>query len=188
MRELKRILGSSQEFGRDELEYGGIANNHINHNSPAKQISNSVTLIQKTCKNHSDENFYATASNYCRDTAVTGLLHSGTCYREVPRRVNWWECPPGDQVCFGSDGRCEDSPEIASPVEKKESDGSCNLYFWCSVAHTFADVIPEALKSFVTSVGTSIGKQQMTCHEICETVPRYARGACLVGCIGMGPM
>ena len=111
------------------------------------------------------------------------------CYREVPRRTNWWECPPGDQVCFGTDGSCEDSPDIASPVEKKESDGSCNLHVGVQWLICFEDVIAEALKSFVTSFGTSIGEQQMTCHEICETHPLRKR-VLFSGAdpIGMGPM
>jgi hypothetical protein len=81
-------------------------------------------LIQRTCRSHPDESFYASSPNYCRDTGFTGMFHSSqTCYREVPHRSSYFECPPGDQVCFEADGTCHDSYDEASPVESRDSDG-----------------------------------------------------------------
>lgn len=81
------------------------------------------------------------AGKYCLDTGFTGALHSGTCYREVPRRSSYWNCPGGDQVCFDK-GTCKDSPDKRSPVEKQEADGSCNLSGWCAARHGVREVEP----------------------------------------------
>jgi hypothetical protein len=81
------------------------------------------------------------AGAYCRDSGFTGALHSGTCYREVPPRSSYWNCPGGDQVCF-DEGACKDSPDKRSPVEKQEDDGSCNLSGWCAMRHGGREVEP----------------------------------------------
>ncbi len=82
------------------------------------------------------------AGTYCRDTGITGVFHSGTCYREVPPKGGF---PAGDQVCFdGKTGRCaEDSPDIVSAVEGTNADGSCNLSFLRSAGHFAEDLFPS---------------------------------------------
>jgi hypothetical protein len=188
IRRSEKHLRLNQKVRRDEPGYVDInvTTDHIKRTTLAKKISNSGTLVQRICKDHSDESFYSKASNYCKDTGFSGALHPGRrCYREVPVRTGYWECPPGDQVCFGTNGACEDSYDNASPVEKKNPDGTCNLHHICAwTHHAFKDVIPEALKSF----GTSIGEQQTRCHEACEAQPWYLKGFCYQGCMPMGPM
>jgi hypothetical protein len=101
------------------------------------------------------------AGTYCRDSGFTGALHSGTCYREVPPRKSYWNCPGGDQVCFDK-GACKDSPDKRSPVEKQEADGSCNLSGWCGMRHGVREVEPvqgAILGALLgpPGVGTAIG-------------------------------
>ena len=89
------------------------------------------------------------AGTYCRDIGVTGFFHGGeTCYREVPPRKSYWEFPSGDQVCFNNKtNRCTPSYDAVSPVESRNPDGSCNLHFFSSIGHAFADVIPWLLEN-----------------------------------------
>lgn len=97
------------------------------------------------------------AGKYCRDTGFSGSLHSGSrCYRQVPRRTSYWQCPPGDQVCFDRAGECIDSYDEVSPVEFQNRDGSCNLHFFCSIGHFFADVITWWFKRLFTRLFKSI--------------------------------
>lgn len=151
--------------------------------------------VQRTCAQSSDESFYAGAENYCKDSASTGMLHGGQrCYRQIPEKHGWFggyfDCPPGDQVCFDAEGNCHDSWDNASAVEGKDDDGTCNLSAYCSGHHAYEDkVIQTWWDIFVTPVMEDIGKQQLTCHEICDTQPWYLKGFCLQGCGGMpGPM
>jgi len=115
--------------------------------------------IQRTCRSHSDESFYASSPNYCRDTGFTGMFHSDkTCYREVPVRSSYFECPPGDQVCFSENGACEDSYDEASPVESRDADGSCNLHHACTwTYHTGEDVVPGLAEKAVAPVADWMG-------------------------------
>ena len=115
--------------------------------------------------------------SYIPDEGVTGRspeeLDIGNAHQEIKFASSLMES-------------CEHSYDDASPVEKKESDGSCNLHKVCTwTHHALRDVIPGALEPF----GKSIGEQQMTCHEICETQPLPLRGFCLAGNspMGMGP-
>lgn len=90
------------------------------------------------------------AGKYCRDIGFSGWLHSGdVCYREVPPRSRYTECPPGDQVCFDAKTGSfkEDSWDKVSPVEKQNPDKSCNLHFLCSLGHGVKDVIPHLFGS-----------------------------------------
>jgi hypothetical protein len=133
--------------------------------------------IQRKCQDHSDEKFYQTAANYCRDTGFTGALHpEQRCYREVPRRSSYWQCPSGDQVCFDERGNCHDSYDRVSPVESKNADGACNLHFVCSLGHGVADVVPSMLEE--------MGQRQLECIKSCEGLPWYSKGFCLQGCSG----
>ena len=111
-----------------------------------------INPIQRNCRSHPDEAYYARATNYCRDTGFTGMFHRGrTCYREVPVRSSYFECPPGDQVCFNANGTCEDSYDEASPVESRNSDGTCNLHHLCTwTMHTGKDVVPGLIEEHVT--------------------------------------
>ncbi len=137
-------------------------------------------LLQRTCKEHSDEAFYRSAPNYCRDTGFSGALHPGQeCYREVPRRTSYWQCPPGDQVCFDSRGGCHDSYDRVSTVEGKNTDGTCNLHGWCFLGHAAKDIVPGMLEE--------VARRQAQCYRSCDAMPWYAKGHCERRCSGLGP-
>ena len=89
------------------------------------------------------------AGTYCRDIGITGFFHGKeTCYREVPPRKSYGNFLPGDQVCFDNKtNRCTPSYDAVSPVESRNPDGSCNLHFFGSIGHAFADVIPWLLEN-----------------------------------------
>ncbi|MBN1569767.1 MAG: DUF4157 domain-containing protein [Acidobacteria bacterium] len=95
-------------------------------------------------KNKIDYDLAVNAGKYCLDTGITGLFHRGQiCYREVPPRKRYMECPPGDQVCFDTAGKfLADSYDLVSPVEKQNPDKTCNLHFFCSLGHGAKDVLP----------------------------------------------
>ena len=80
---------------------------------------------------------------YCLDTGLTGAMHKGRCYREVPPLKRGF--PPGDQVCFDpKTGAClEDSPDVVTPVERQDEDGSCNLGAGRIVGHGAEDFLPS---------------------------------------------
>lgn len=106
--------------------------------SGATQTRNAIVSSRET-----DYQQAVQAGRYCRDTGFTGLFHRGkSCYREVPPRNRYTECPPGDQVCFDQAGNCEPSYDEVSPVESQNPDGSCNLHFLCSFGHAAKDVVP----------------------------------------------
>ena len=125
-------------------------------------------LIQRNCRNHPDESYYAGAANYCRDTGFTGMFHTGrTCYREVPVRTSYFECPPGDQVCFNANGTCEDSYDEASPVESRNSDGSCNLHHLCTwTMHTGKDVAPGLLEQATAPLAEGMGRLEREIYKL----------------------
>jgi hypothetical protein len=128
--------------------------------------------LQRTCSEHSDESFYRSASNYCADTGFSGSLHPGqTCYREVPVRSSYWDCPPGDQVCFDADGGCHDSFDEVSTVESKNDDGSCNLHGYCFLGHARRDIIPGAP-----------GIKQTLCLMRCSRMSGLAKFFCAQHC------
>lgn len=132
-----------------------INTSHINLSS------NNTPTIQRVCSgraitrngivssNKTDYENAVISGKYCRDTGFTGLFHSGkTCYREVPTRGSYAECPAGDQVCFDDrTGKCETSHDKISPVESQNADGTCNLHFLCSIGHAGKDVLPWLFSS-----------------------------------------
>ncbi len=125
-------------------------------------------LIQRSCRSHPDEAYYAGASNYCRDTGFSGMFHSGrTCYREVPVRSSYFECPPGDQVCFTADGGCEDSYDEASPVESRNSDGTCNLHHLCTWTwHTGEDVVPGLAEQATRPLAEGLSRLEREIYKL----------------------
>ena len=133
-------------------------------------------LVQRTCAQHPDEKYYQTSNNYCRDTTITGWFHPGQrCYREIPKRSSYWDCPPGEHICFDSQGRCDDrSYDKVSPVESRNPDGTCNLHAYCSIQHWRVDVVPWLMREKV--------RRQMECMERCEKLPWYTRSFCMKGC------
>ncbi|MBF2065984.1 MAG: DUF4157 domain-containing protein [Calothrix sp. C42_A2020_038] len=148
----------------------------VNNIAPASKL-----VLQRTCAAHPDESYYRTASNYCKDTGFSGSLHPGQrCYREVPRRSGYWDCPPGDQVCFDANNACHDSYDRVSTVESKNSDGSCNLHAYCFLGHAVQDIVPGLLEES--------GRRQLECIRSCEELPWYIRGFCMQGCSGTSPM
>ena len=143
------------------------------------------TLLQRTCRSNPNRSFYETAPNYCRDSPGTGQLHPGqTCFREVPKRSGYLDCPPGDQVCFDEQGHCFDSWDEASPVESKDADGTCNLHFACSLSHAWKD---KVIQTWLDQEMAEIGRRHMDCVKSCEELPWYSRGFCLQGCSGGMP-
>jgi hypothetical protein len=135
-------------------------------------LLSSPQTLQRTCSEHSDEAFYQSASNYCADTGFSGSLHPGqTCYREVPVRSSYWDCPPGDQVCFDEDGGCHDSFDEVSTVESKNDDGSCNLHSYCFLGHAGRDIIPGAP-----------GIKQTLCLARCSGMSGLAKFFCAQHC------
>jgi hypothetical protein len=138
-------------------------------------------MVRRVCSAHPDEAWYRAAANYCTDTGFSGSLHPGQrCYREVPRRSSYWDCPPGDQVCFDAAGRCHDSWDKASTVESKNPDGSCNLHGYCFMHHAALDIVPPVV--------APVGEAMATCRRSCEALPWYLRGFCLQGCTPGGMM
>jgi uncharacterized protein DUF4157 len=145
----------------------------------------SAGRLQRKCSAHPGEAYYRSAVNYCHDTPGTSVFHPDQrCYREVPVRTGYLDCPPGDQVCFDASGKCHDSYDDVSPVESKNADGTCNLHGLCSVGHGAADVLPFVLGE----IGEAIGRPQVECVKTCETLPWYSKGLCMRGCMPMmGP-
>ncbi len=116
---------------------------HTLQSSPTQSISPRGTGLFRTCAANPSETFYSGAPNYCTDTGFSGSLHPGQrCYREVPVRSDYFDCPPGDQVCFDDDGNCHDSYDLVSTVESKDADGGCNLHGYCFGGHATDDIIP----------------------------------------------
>jgi hypothetical protein len=149
--------------------------------APTTAVAKTGFLLQRVCRDHRDEPFYRDAPNYCKDTGFSGSLHPGQrCYREVPRRSSYFECPPGDQVCFDQNGGCHDSYDRVSTVERKNDDGTCNLHGLCFLGHAVADIIPGLLEES--------GRRQLECIQSCQDLPWYAQGFCMQSCTGGGPM
>ena len=155
--------GNDIYFGEAQYNPGSMAGRHLLGHELTHVVQQSGpergNLLQRNCRNHPDESLYSSASNYCRDTGFTGMFHTGrTCYREVPVRTSYWECPPGDQVCFNENGTCEDSYDEASPVESRDSDGSCNLHHACTwTYHTTDDVAPGLLEQATAPLAEGMG-------------------------------
>ena len=116
------------------------------------QQNNSVNeKVQRRCL---DESHYRGSASYCRDDDFSPITHSGkTCYRQIPYRDSYLSCPPGEHVCFDAEGNCENSPDLASLAESKESDGSCNWNALCVAKHTAVDVVPAVIEdSFIGEI------------------------------------
>jgi hypothetical protein len=146
--------------------------------------SRATAVLRRTCREHPNRSYYESAENYCRDTPGTGQLHPGQqCFREVPRRTSYFDCPAADQVCFDSEGRCHDSWDEASPVESKDPDGTCNLHFACSLAHAWKD---KVIQTWLDQQMEELGRRELDCVRSCENLPWYEKGFCLQGCSG-GP-
>lgn len=126
-----------------EVEAGRVAASVSGPSAGATPTLSRANGLFRTCAANPTEAFYRGAPNYCADTGFSGSLHPGqTCYREVPVRADYFDCPPGDQVCFDDDRNCHDSFDLVSTVESKDSDGSCNLHGYCFGGHAKDDIIP----------------------------------------------
>ncbi len=137
------------------------------------------STLQRTCAQSPDESFYKSAANYCKDTGFSGSLHPGqTCYREVPRRSSYFDCPPGDQVCFDREGKCHDSYDRASTVESKESDGKCNLHGLCFLKHAVLDIIP----GLAHESGEEQARELMECKDSCKKLGGFSKTMCEIEC------
>ncbi len=121
-------------------------------------------LVRRTACDHPDRSFYQTSEDYCRDTGFSGALHPGqTCYREIPRRKSYWECPPGKHVCFDSTGKCDSHVDKSSPVEgrNKDKEKTCNLHAMCAAWHG----VTEAAPAVAADIGR--GLQKALCQKVC---------------------
>ena len=137
------------------------------------------STLQRTCAQSSDEKFYQSAGNYCKDTGFSGMLHPGqSCYREVPRRSSYFDCPPGDQVCFDKEGKCHDSYDRASTVEKKDSDGKCNLHGLCFFKHAALDIIPGIFQEGADEQA----RELMECKDSCKNQTGFSKTLCETEC------
>gem|GEM_PF-2061223 len=113
-----------------------------------------MNMIMRSCRDHPDEDYYRNSENFCLDATFSPTTHSGKrCYREIPNRGSYFECPPGEHVCFDEEGNCEDSDDRAAPAEGKESDGTCNWNWWCVGAHTLKDFAPAIYEEYVVEPG-----------------------------------
>ncbi len=155
------ILNQTGDRLEQEADKVAVASIHSGYrNSFLDQVVNRNTIalpiIQRKCKRSprqgsneiisSQKNDYDDAvkkGKYCKDTSFTGLFHKDKiCYREVPPRHGYFHCPPGDQVCFDRKTKtgCVTSYDKVSPVEHKNSDGSCNLHFLCGMTHFMTEL------------------------------------------------
>ena len=159
---------------------GGTCDECAKSSGAGRPVLRSGPMVQRVCRDHSDESFYSSAPNYCKDTGFSGSLHPGQrCYREVPRRTGYFQCPPGDQVCFDAQGGCHDSYDKASPVESKESDGTCNLHGLCTgVAHTLLDVIPGIFEEGARAQADEL----VDCLASCDSLEGFGKEMCRTEC------
>ena len=135
--------------------------------------------LRRTCAQSSDESVYQAADNYCKDSRFSGILHPGQrCYREVPRRSSYFDCPPGDQVCFDEEGKCHDSYDRASTVESRNRDGTCNLHGLCFIKHAALDIIP----GFFKEGANEQARELMECKHSCEKLEGLSKTLCETEC------
>lgn len=113
-----------------------------------------MNMIMRSCRDHPDEDYYRNSENFCLDATFSPITHSGKrCYREIPNRGSYFECPPGEHVCFDEEGNCEDSDDKAAPAESRESDGTCNWNWLCVGAHTLKDFAPAIYEEWIVEPG-----------------------------------
>jgi hypothetical protein len=168
----KLEIGAAEDQAEREAE---AAAERVSRGGAAAALNGGRLALRRVCSQHPDESWYLAAPNYCRDTGFSGSLHPGQrCYREVPRRTSYWNCPPGDQVCFDAGGRCHDSWDRASTVESRDPDGSCNLHGWCFMQHAALDIVPGVMEP--------VGEAMSGCVRTCQAAPWYLRGFCMQGC------
>ena len=175
----QRLLAHEMVHTVQQCSDGSARRTHVEFLRPSQCIAEIDTgefLLQRTCSAHPDELSYRGAPNYCKDTKFSGSMHPGQrCYREVPRRTGYFNCPPGDQVCFDETGHCHDSYDKVSPVESKDpGTGECNLHGLCLVGHGFSDVLPPMMEESA--------RRHLECLRSCEQLPWYLRGFCIQGC------
>jgi hypothetical protein len=174
---LAYTVGQNVVFGPGQYAPGSEAGRRLIAHElvhTVQQGDSTDTAVQRTCSQSSDESFYRSAPNYCSDTGFSGIFHSGQCYREVPVRSSYTDCPPGDQVCF-SDGKCEDSYDKVSTVESKNADGSCNLHGYCFLGHAAMDILPGML-------GEPQARELTGCLDSCDSLDGFEEEMCRMQC------
>lgn len=169
-------LGAADEASEGEARAQAGAIVAASAAAPLSLTADAHQSLRRSCRRNASESFYKTAPNYCKDSWFSGMLHPGrTCYREVPVRVPGAGCPPGDQVCFTKDGKCEDSFDRASPVSGKDSNGVCEIDYGCLLtAHLAFDVVPGLFG------GESAG-DRLACEARCARSP--AGPLCIDSCM-----
>lgn len=116
-------------------------------------------LIMRSCSDHPEEDYYSSNERYCLDTWFSPITHSGKrCYREIPEKDSYFDCPPAEHVCFDDEGRCESSPDEAAPAEGREDDGSCNWSGYCVAAHTAIDFVPAVYNEMIQAGARGMGR------------------------------
>jgi hypothetical protein len=114
---------------------------------PEFQQKTGENLVQRSCRVNPNEEYYKSSDRYCLDTWFSPITHKGeNCYREVPSKSSYFDCPSAEHVCFDKSGICKDSPDKAAPAEGKESDGTCNWSTWCVIEHTAVDFVPPQIE------------------------------------------
>ncbi|NJO66762.1 MAG: DUF4157 domain-containing protein [Leptolyngbyaceae cyanobacterium RM1_405_57] len=85
------------------------------------------------------------SGNWCSDNHP----HTGErCYRQIPTRSGFADCPPGDQYCFTPNGCCHSSPDIHSPVDESSPPfpGQCTDHLFCVIQHIGIDYLPSRIR------------------------------------------
>jgi hypothetical protein len=122
-----------------------------------QQNNSGIRMLQCLCTEHSNESYYRSSTNYCRDTASTGSMHPNhRCYREVPTGSG---CPSGEHVCFRNDtGQCDSSEshiDSTAPSISRASNGACNLSWMglCTLIHGALDVVGPKVGDALRATG-----------------------------------
>ena len=85
------------------------------------------------------------SGNWCSDNHP----HRGErCYRSIPTRSSFTDCPLGHQYCFTQNGCCHSSPDIHSPVDDSSPSfpGQCTDHPFCVVQHAGVDYLPSKIR------------------------------------------
>lgn len=71
-----------------------------------------------------------------------------TCYRSIPTRTDWHDCPSGEQYCYTANYCCHASPDAHTPTDERSPayPGQCIDHDYCLLAHLSVDVIPSRVR------------------------------------------
>jgi len=124
---------------------GPIDPNPFDPFAPSIYPDSVLSAIGSGCPGRAPE--AAKSGAWCADTTVLGVNtgKSGLdCYREVPVLPELFGYGrPGKQCCYKKNGDfAYPSHDKVNPVEKRNSDGTCNFHFVASINHLLKDKYP----------------------------------------------